>query len=238
GPVHLNLPLREPLVADDPSPGRLAGRADGQPWVRIASAERWPAGAEVARLAGSVAGRRGCIVAGPRTGAASVDAVALLARHLGWPILADPLSGLRYGTHAALDLVVDAYDVFLRDPGLARDFDPEVVLRFGALPTSKPLQRWLAGTEARQVLVGPGSTWGDPSFSVAEVIEGDAGALCDGLRASLPPRTSSCPWTARWIDLARRTRRAVDELAPRGEHLFEGAIAGRLPALLPAEAAL
>ncbi len=238
GPVHLNLPLREPLVADDPSAAVPGGRADGRPWVRVARAKQQLPDEDAERLARAFDGRRGCIVAGPRTQATGADAIAQLALHLGWPILADPLSGLRHGTHPAFDLVVDGYDVFLRDARLARDLEPEVVLRFGALPTSKPLQRWLAATGAWQVLAGAGSAWGDPSFRVAEVIQGDTEAFCDALRTRGPSRSTDSAWAAGWIDLARRTRQALDELVPRGEPLFEGAVAARLSAVLPDGAAL
>ncbi len=254
GPVHLNLPFREPLVAEDPAPSLPPGRADGQPWVRIRTGTHRASGGDVEALADILRHRRGCIVAGPRTSAASVDAIARLADHLGWPILADPLSGLRHGTHAGADWIIDSYDVFLRDAGCAESFAPEVVLRFGALPTSKALQRWLAATPATQVLAGASHSWGDPSFRVAEVVYGDAGVLCDDLRRNLPAHATTGGWASAWIERARETRRAIDDLlldvkgtvpltglSPslcRGETLFEGAIAVHLLRAMPEGAAL
>ncbi len=65
-----------------------------------------------------------------------------LAAKLGYPVLADPLSGVRFGPHAR-DLVLDCYDAFLRDGAFAARFAPEVVLRFGAMPTAKPVLLYL-----------------------------------------------------------------------------------------------
>ena len=117
GPVHINCPYREPLL---PDPRRCASRsrgACGRPPVcdgvrRRARARcrswspRWPP--TCAPLP------RGLIICGPQDDPALADALARLAGALGYPILADPLSGLRYGDHERA-LVLDCYDAFLRD---------------------------------------------------------------------------------------------------------------------------
>ena len=233
GPVHLNLPFREPLVAEDQSRAVDTGRPGGLPWVRISRTPCRPSADEVERLVPLFTGGRGCIVAGPRTPVASVDAIASLAVHLGWPLLADPLSGLRHGAHAARDRIIDSYDVFLRDPDLGRAFAPDVVLRFGAPPTSKPLQKWLSTSPATQVLAGVGPTWSDPSFRVSEVVCGDATAFCDTVRRRTTAASPDRRWADDWIELARRTRLSVDDLALGDRTPFEGAIAARLMRLLP-----
>lgn len=65
-----------------------------------------------------------------------------LAKKLGWPILADPLSGLR--SYGALDeVVIDQYDAFLKEAEIMDKLTPEVVIRFGSMPVSKPLKNWL-----------------------------------------------------------------------------------------------
>src|SRR4051812_36087151 len=135
GPVHLNWPLREPLVAptelpDDPLPGR----AGGAPWLdRPATAPASSADALLAALRGA---RRPVVVAGraerdPGLGAA----VAAFAQELRAPLLADPLSGARRGPAA-----VAHYDALLRDEAFAARQRPAVVGRTRHLPTSKPLR--------------------------------------------------------------------------------------------------
>ncbi|HEX9369701.1 MAG TPA: 2-succinyl-5-enolpyruvyl-6-hydroxy-3-cyclohexene-1-carboxylic-acid synthase, partial [Roseiflexaceae bacterium] len=144
GPVHLNCPYREPLIPS--AAAALAapeGRTDGRPYVAVAAGQRAPDVGLVAALAVDLRDApRGLIVCGPQDDPELAGALAGLAGSLGYPILADPLSGLRCGAHGRA-LVLDSYDAFLRDAGFVERFAPEVVLRFGAMPTSKPLLLYL-----------------------------------------------------------------------------------------------
>src|SRR5207248_495396 len=78
----------------------------------------------------------------------------------GWPILADALSDLRCGAHDR-GHVIAHYDVLLRDERFAAEHRPDLVVRLGDTPTSKPLRAWLAG--ARQVVVDPDAAWHEPT---------------------------------------------------------------------------
>ncbi|MER3437839.1 MAG: 2-succinyl-5-enolpyruvyl-6-hydroxy-3-cyclohexene-1-carboxylic-acid synthase, partial [Chloroflexota bacterium] len=90
----------------------------------------------IAELSAELRGvERGIIVCGPQDDPALARPVSQLARTLGYPILADPLSQVRTGPHDRA-LVIDSYDAFLRDEATARKLEPEVVIRLGALPTS------------------------------------------------------------------------------------------------------
>ena len=144
GPVHLNFPLREPLVLDEPLPEEEpggGGREGGRPWVTRprtllapgADAPRRPAGP--ARSPPARGDRRRARRARPRPRRGARRA----RRPLALPLLADPLSGARRGPAA-----VAHYDALLRDAGFAAAHAPDLVLRFGDLPTSKPLRQWLA----------------------------------------------------------------------------------------------
>jgi 2-succinyl-5-enolpyruvyl-6-hydroxy-3-cyclohexene-1-carboxylate synthase len=150
GPVHLNFALREPLVLDAPlgdEPPELRGRAGGRPWVtrpRAAAGAGAPGEPLLDGLVTELAERpRAVLVAGraerdPRLG----PALAALAERASVPLLADPLSGARRGPAA-----VAHYDALLRDPAWASAHGPDLVIRFGDLPTSKPLRSWLAGLD-------------------------------------------------------------------------------------------
>src|SRR6185295_19387437 len=117
GPVHLNFALREPLVLDGPLPPEAMSGA-------------------LALLVGPAA--RPVIVAG-RDERGDPAAVAAFAAAAGVPLLADPLSGARRGAAA-----VAHYDALLRDAAFAAAQAPDLVVRVGDLPTSKPLRQWLA----------------------------------------------------------------------------------------------
>ena len=197
GPVHLNLPLREPLapVPEDLSAGDWAGRAGGRPWVEL-----WePRASAAAGLAPDQNRPRGAVVCGPGAGQVA-EPVAALGAAAGWPILADPLSGLRCGAHDRSHVIAH-YDVLLRDQGWAAAHRPDVVVRIGDTPTSKPLRAWLAASE--QLLIDPHATWHEPTRSAQWIAAADPGLTCAELAETLSVSTDPG-----WID----SWRAADEL--------------------------
>jgi 2-succinyl-5-enolpyruvyl-6-hydroxy-3-cyclohexene-1-carboxylate synthase len=125
--VHLNLPFRDPLVAE---PGELpAGHPDGvSQHVRAASA----------RNCSEIAAERGIVVAG---------AGARIEGECAWPVLADPASGLR------VPGAIGAFDAILRTGSMPT---PDVVVRVGDAPASKVLAQWLASLDVPQHAYGDG----------------------------------------------------------------------------------
>lgn len=242
GPVHLNWPLREPLLpaaSDGQTPARWAPRADHAPYVRVSTGRLAPSDEIVSSLSRDLLmTRRGVIVCGPQDDPLFPAAVAELARRRGYPILADPLSGVRFGSHDR-SLVVDAYDAFLRDAATVDRLEPELVLRFGALPTSKPVLQYLqryAG--ARQVLVDAGG-WRDPTGLVSDVLHVDPGWLCDALSgAPGSDGPSGTSWASEWRAVDSATRGAIERHLTDVDELFEGNVFADLLPLLPARAVL
>ena len=241
GPVHVNFPFREPLV---PVSGTAPmGRdADGQtPYVTVRQAARRPDPADLADLAAGLRdAHRGLIVCGPRDDAGLPEAVMSLARELGYPVLADVLSQLRCGPHYG-PLIIDAYDAFLRDEEAAGSLAPEVVLRFGAAPTSKPLLLYLKRhARARQVLVDEAG-WNDPALVASEVIHADPASFCRTLLAALPPAAreeTHDPWAGRWQELNERTRAALASHLSADPGVSEPGVIAELAGLLPPGATL
>lgn len=238
GPVHVNLPFREPLV---PSRQHLWEAGQQGPYVGVFQAPGRVQSSELGRLAGHLRGAsRGLIVCGPQDAPGFAEAVARLAAQLGYPVLADPLSQVRCGPHHGT-FVVDAYDLFLRNGALAARLAPEVVLRFGATPTSKVLLRFLQRHwRARHVLVAPGG-WNDPSLVARDAFEADATSFCLALLEELGPgplarsRRRSA-WSERW---RRVNAQARESIAPRlltEEGISEPGVFLRLPDSLPAGA--
>jgi len=208
GPVHLNLPLREPLA---PAPEKLdagdwRGRDDGRPWVELREHSSAPDAGDVQLLAERMAGvPRGVIVCGGGAAADGLaEAVTRLARASGWPILAEPTSGLRCGEHDG-SRVVAHYDVLLRDESFAERQRAELVLRIGDMPTSKPLRAWLAGTA--QVVVDAHAAWNEPTRVAETILHADPTRACAALAAATEARGTSADsgWVGSW--------RAADELA-------------------------
>ncbi len=220
GPVHLNLPFREPLVPTGAELVPAPGRADGRPWTTTTRAARSLDRATVDRLARAVReNTRGLIVAGWGTGA-SPAAVERLAATAGWPVLADPLSGLRRGPHA-----VSTYEALVRVPGFADRHRPDLVLRLGAMPTSKLLTNWLTA-DVPQLLVDADRAWLDPGRGATERLAVDEDPMLAALSDALEPDArSGSPWLETWHAAERMARSALDDLLDGWETLFEGRIA-------------
>src|SRR5690606_37285597 len=173
------------------------------------------------------AARRGIIVAGPDTPTDAALPIMDLAERLGWPVLADPLSGLRTTPVAHAGLVVDAYDVFLRDQQVVAALAPDLVLRFGALPVSKPLLLFLDRyAERPQAVVDPGARWRDPVLAASRMVYADPGMLCCSLLEAVdgpaPGRTPgpASDWLELWRRLNRRTREGLRERVERLDEPF------------------
>ena len=188
GPVHLNWALREPLVPPGPVAPSGAGRPGGRPWVRVSDPGQAPVA--LAELIGEPV--RGVIVAGRDDGGLG-PVIPALAADAGYPLLADPLSGARSGAAA-----IAHYDLLVRE-----DPTPELVIRVGDLPTSKPLREWLARhSDARQILVDPRGSWQDPASVVDTVLRCDPRSL----QAPAPAHPS---WLASWREADARAAAAI-----------------------------
>ncbi|RLT34126.1 MAG: 2-succinyl-5-enolpyruvyl-6-hydroxy-3-cyclohexene-1-carboxylic-acid synthase [Chloroflexi bacterium] len=225
GAVHLNIPLREPLVDADSE--TLPFNLDTKDVRRTPAAPAAPRSSEVVRIAAAVTGRRGLIVCGPESLGLPAAAITSLAAVLGWPIIADPLSGMRAGHHS-LDAVIDCADVLARERAFTDPATPEVTIRFGAAPTSKPLNQWLATlSEATQIVVDPAVAttggWRDPDLHTAIAIAADPGAFCSTLLEALDSRSAARPeWLALWRDANAAARTALTEAVAALDEPFEG----------------
>jgi 2-succinyl-5-enolpyruvyl-6-hydroxy-3-cyclohexene-1-carboxylate synthase len=239
GPVHLNFSFREPLVLDDEVPDGEpggGGRAGGRPWVTRPGRTGAPAPALVEAVGDELAGRpRAIVVAGrserdPRLG----TALAAFAEQAGFPLLAEPTSGARRGAAA-----IAHYDALLRDPSWGARRAPDLVLRAGDLPTSKPLRQWLGGLgeETLQIALDPENAWQDPAGAAATLLSTDPGALLAALQPGLPRKPRAKGWLEEWTRDDRAAAGAIASvLGPAG--LSEPRIAAELGVRLPEEATL
>jgi len=220
GPVHLNLPFREPLLGDAAAGGVPEGRPAGAPWHRVDTGPVGPAPAVVADLVaeGCVPGSRGLVVAG--AGCGDPGAVLGLAEALDWPVLADPRSGLR---RTGSDRVVTAADGILRSPGFAADHRPDVVLVLGERWASKVVATFLAGSP--RVVVDPTGSWPDPERSAVHLLRCDPSLLCAALGAAAvatgnPPGAST--WASSWARAESAARSSIREQLDNESHYQNG----------------
>ncbi len=248
GPVHVNFPFREPLI---PAGDGLASDRNGAdasehaPLVNIEDIPRRPELASLAPLASELLRmERALIVCGPQDDLGFPEAVARLANELNVPILADPLSQVRCGPHYG-PLIIDAYDAFLRDEDVSRSLAPQLLLRFGAAPTSKPLLLYLQRHAAsRQVMIDSGDGWRDPALTADQQIRSDPRLFCEALREALQssegtrPEREAADWTSRFQGMNRNARVALVRRLEEEDRCSEPGVFGELAGLLPAGATL
>jgi len=244
GPVHLNVPFRKPLepvevggdVPEDLPKLAAEGRDGDHPFVSTTVGHPMPDDRDLQRLARALSTERGLIVAGPADPPGpDPQAVTALAHATGFPVLADPLSGLRFGSSIRVAPVLGGYDGFLGDGATEGWPDPEIVLRFGASPTSKPLRKYLAGTDARQLLVDPAGGWREAEFAATDLVVADPSRLCGELARQVGQVGSaldSTAWRERWEAAEAAHWDAVESAAAEGR-FFEGRVLADVVELAP-----
>jgi 2-succinyl-5-enolpyruvyl-6-hydroxy-3-cyclohexene-1-carboxylate synthase len=240
GPVHLNLPFREPLVG---RPGPLPpGRPGGGPWVRAVRAAATPTSSEAITSADprpatedlpGLVGRRGLLVAGAGSGpAAPIEA---LAESLGWPVLADVRAAVRRPS----GVVVAHTDAILRHPEAAEALRPEVVVHLGDAPASRVLGEWLAGAGAEEVVIAGPRRWRDPHGTARVVIDAHPDqALPALLRTVVGDPAAAGPvgdggWLQRWRSADAAAATAIQEVLAAAEGPTEPGVARSLYQALP-----
>ena len=247
GPVHLNVPFRKPLepvdvpgdvppdfAADHP----LAATGRDGPFVGVHHSPTVPADGTLAAMAGALEDAdRSLVVAGPDDAfGLAGNAAAGLAEAAGVPLFADPLSAVRFSDHVGGAPVVGGYDGLLAaDVFQSSVSAPEVVVRFGASPTSKPLREYLRDSDARQFVVDPAGEWREATFTASDLVVADptatARALADRVEAS-----AAQSWTVRVTDLEAAYWDAVANFDP--DALLEGDVVAAAAAAAPDPATL
>jgi 2-succinyl-5-enolpyruvyl-6-hydroxy-3-cyclohexene-1-carboxylate synthase len=225
GPVHLDVPYREPLSGVDGSMPALRDR----PAPRIPTPRLQADDAALDEAAREISARaRGVIVCGPRDADDDLpDAVQALSRATGYPILAEAASQVRFRVPEA----VAHYDAILKHRPSAEALRPEAVIRFGAGLTSKTLQQWLDASSAYTVLVSDDPALFDPAHSASLVLVGDAvGTAFTLADRVVRPQGASLPFA----DADRRARAALEAAFGREEEPSEPAVARELLTALPA----
>jgi 2-succinyl-5-enolpyruvyl-6-hydroxy-3-cyclohexene-1-carboxylate synthase len=194
GPVHVNWPLREPLEPpdDDPPPADLLASptlAGWSPPPPLPDTDR------------------GLLVAGAMDlGEDGVAALAALSARTGWPLLADPASGLRCGPHVA-DAPVLACGEHLLRTSWSDGHVPDVVVQLGAMPTSKQYRLWLERTRpATVVAVDHLGRHPDAALAVTDRVDHEPGAWAAVVDA---PANGTTGWNRSWTEAGRAAAAAV-----------------------------
>ena len=151
GPVHINVPLFEPLVPNREEEYFKQGRS--------AKSFRLVKHQEIASLASLLDGKRVLILGGPTV--TNPKAVVDFADRIGAVVIGDPLSNLRQ-----YEGVSSTYDAFLAHHERWEELRPDVVIQLGQIPVSKRIQQWMETlTDIDYITVSPNADVVNPSLT-------------------------------------------------------------------------
>lgn len=206
GPIHLNLSFREPTapVSDDgrsaakPFTSATGGRPDGKPWITARPA----AGAELSFLAEVQKAKRGMIVVGE--GAEGSPLYARLAEQLGWPLVAEALSGARRPP------AISSYHHILSSSAAA--LKPDLALCFGKTGLSPSLAALLSDPSIPQVVVGSPGRWADPGRTASHMVEGSTQNVARALLERVGEGSGDPDWLGKWREAEAACRPVIDDI--------------------------
>jgi 2-succinyl-5-enolpyruvyl-6-hydroxy-3-cyclohexene-1-carboxylate synthase len=231
GVVHLNMPFRKPLEPDGDEV------LPTLPDLIVAPTKMSVDETIVQQFVDMVlAYDKGIIVCGPRTPHDAFQRIGILARKTGFPILADGASGMRFHKHVN-DMVVGGYDSFLMSDVRQHlgDLNPQIVVRFGDVPTSKWLNDYLSSiTPKIRLMVRSDGTWADDQHHTTHVLHADVNTL---LKQAFKYRLGTTldinmTWAEQWQKIERTTWEML-ETSIVDSKTFDGAIVADVVDLVP-----
>jgi len=172
GPVHVNIPIREPLLPDANNAQLLEQKlialekqiiGQQQP-IHLHPAQTSIAEELLSQFASEITGQSGLIICGRDSYSRQlIKLIEALAKQLNCPIFADPLSNIRLN-HSSENVIYN-YDSFLVSPIVSKLPSPDWILRIGQLPISKNLSGYLQLIpESKMYLITPYNDYPDPLY--------------------------------------------------------------------------
>lgn len=221
GPVHLNVPFADPLA---PLPANENAIAALESAMAAFATHTVPGRMQAdeqalkALAAQMLQAERGLIVAGPdatRNPARLLE----LARRTGFPVLADVASGLRFAEPLDGALCCAHAEAFLRaeSPG---DWQPDLVLRLGGLPTAATLNTYLARCLPYTVMLQEDLQRRDPDALIDLRIVGEVDDSVQRLTAAMPDEAKRTPWQRQFQQAEETAARAMAEAVDKPLEAF------------------
>ena len=227
GPVHLNLPFREPLIGvSEVLPAGINLPVESSfDEPQIVSQDL------MLKFSAACALEKGVIVAG--NGIDNPQMVLELAQRLQWPVFADSRSGCRVDAgNANGATVVGNADILLRDTTTAKSLTPQVILRFGEPPVSKVVNTWLRESDCTYLAVSDTLQLIDPDKIVNEHLVAQASQVCESLKALAKPNHATA-WIANWSKLQSLCSSVLETMWSDSSELTEPSVARTVLEALP-----
>ena len=249
GPVHINVPLFEPLVPNREETYFKQGRSE-KPFRLVKHQE-------IASLGSLLEGKRVLILGGPSV--TNPKAVVDFADRIGAVVIGDPLSNLRQ-----YEGVISTYDAFLAHHERWEELRPDVVIQLGQIPVSKRIQQWMGTlTDIDYITVSPNAEVVNPSLTTTIHVMADIDTFLAEIKRGIPllintekkqrsvlqkleklnlltPSDSvgmGPTYEEMWQDIESNSREQLDKVQEE-PHLFEGRTIHMLQQYMPDEGQL
>jgi 2-succinyl-5-enolpyruvyl-6-hydroxy-3-cyclohexene-1-carboxylate synthase len=219
GPVQINCQFREPLISD-PEKERWGNylclldpwQKRGRPFTTYAKSRSIPSIEDVDRTREMIGNsRNGLLIAGQLSTGTDKEAIIRLASGLGWPLLADINSGIRFACSApeSANNVIAHYDLYLRIEEFRKKFSPDLILHMGGMPVSKALNQYIEESHAEYIVVNSDPFRQDPMFRVTQRIETNPGRFA--LRLSQRRQKIASGLTGIFCQAEETSRRVIKD---------------------------
>ena len=245
GAVHLNIPFRDPLPPI--SDGNDINKASLESFSNFSWEEFFApvtnkyqlsiTNSHIAIPQEWLETKRGIIIAGvaqTQQPQENCSAIAKLASHLKFPVLAEGLSQVR--NYASLNRnIISTYDLILRNQNLTTNLTPEVVVQIGEMPTSKVLRKWLIDNNPRRWIIEPSNHNLDAlhgrtvhlRINVEDIRWGEGKTRGQG------EDETTNTYLETWLNMETQVREKIDKTLMEKTELFEGKAAWLLSQVLP-----
>ncbi len=241
GPVHINVPLFEPLVPELDTKHFACGRLP----FSVVSGTIQPSG--IYAMYDLLKNKKVLILAGPSANPDDIEAILALSYMFNAPILGDPLSNMR---SVRDERVITSYDALLSQNIYRDTLQPDCILQMGQMVVSKRVQQWVASMQHTPIVsVSPTMDYTNPTGNTTLFVQSTPQGLVDALNMQISDLhtmeneayaegadeeldTANNGYLATWIHVDIVGRKQLDTVAKEQE-LFEGYTIHLLQELLP-----
>lgn len=219
GPVHINVPLFEPLVPNREEEYFKQGRS-AKPF-RLVKHQK------IASLASLLNGKRVLILGGPTV--TNPKAVVDFADRIGAVVIGDPLSNLRQ-----YEGVISTYDAFLAHHERWEELRPDVVIQLGQIPVSKRIQQWMGTlTDIDYITVSPNAEVVNPSLTTTIHVMASVDVFLWEMSLGISV-AQDLEYVRVWQQIESNSREQLDKVQEE-PNLFEGRTIHMLQQMMPDE---
>ena len=245
GPVHLNFPFRKPFEpefhTDEIRKDVIDfAKRNGDKKKNFVEAEedknikneKWFKEIE----SQITKNKNGLIIAGPENyNSHFPQNIAKLAEKLGYPILADGCSNIRFGKHDK-KLIISNFDAFLRSESFVKKIKPSFILHFGRTITSKALDTFLEKCSAPRYMINDYGDWFDPSNKSLAALDCKPFLFCERMNEFLEENNfqrKQTDWLDTFLNADKTAGKVKIQVIDKSSALNEPSITSEILNLLP-----